>query len=83
MKHEDIFIQIVHETSGKSKAELRRVVEAIKRAEPELRAGFEQEIPDEEAQQLLAGLRKEKPGIAKWLLAGVAAARTQQRAMLN
>ncbi len=70
MKNEDIFIQILHETTGKSPREVRTIVEAMKLHKPELRAGFERHVPNKKARKILLELRREKPGVVRWLLAG-------------
>jgi phage/plasmid-associated DNA primase len=83
MKNEDIFIQILRETTGKPPREVRKIVEAIKLREPELRVGFEKHVSDKKARKILSDLRREKPGILNWLLAGAAQVRVAEDARLN
>lgn len=68
MTKADVFVQILHEVTGKSKEEVRTLLDEATAATG--RAGFDEELTDEEAEQWLADLRKEKAGIMNWLLRG-------------
>lgn len=69
MKRRDVFIQILHEVSGKPKAAVDDILDAFLTTVPGQHK-FDEEISAAEYEQLLNGLRKEKEGIAKWLIDG-------------
>ncbi len=71
MTKADVFVQILHEVTGKSKEEVRTMLDEATEATG--RAGFDDEIDEAEAEQLLADLREEKEGIMNWLLQGAQA----------
>lgn len=73
MKYRDVFIQILSEVSGRSKADLTEMLRLAAEARPEMNAGFDKELSEEEAQSMLAKLRNEKEGIAAWLVQGAMA----------
>lgn len=69
MKNFDVFAQIICEASGKPLEEVKLMTDAIL----ELAGSSEEiykDIPDTEAQTLLAKLRIELPGIQAWLAKG-------------
>lgn len=70
MTRSDIFIQILSEVSGKPKDQVSDLLVAFRKTFPG-KDRFDDELPDQEAQQLLAGLRKEKEGIRAWLNSGL------------
>jgi|GEM_PF-3188123 hypothetical protein len=69
MKQGDIFIQIIHEVTGKPKEFAAEMLEIFKSMIPGP-TKFDEEISDEEAESLLIELRKEKEGIAKFIIDG-------------
>lgn len=70
MTHKEIFIQILHEVSGKPKNELSDLLESIRSVHPG--GKWDNVLSDEESEKLLNDLRKEAPGILRWLIAGAA-----------
>lgn len=68
MTKADVFVQILHEVTGKPKEVVCSLLDEATKATG--RAGFDDELDDAEAEQLLADLRKEKDGIMDWLLRG-------------
>lgn len=68
MTKADVFVQILHEVTGKSKEEVRILLDEATAQTG--RAGFDEELTDAEAEQWLEDLRKEKDGIMNWLLRG-------------
>ena len=77
MTNQQIMIQILHETTGLPKNELRRMMKAIRAALPDNKHKLDQERPTAEAKELLDDLRKEKAGILRWLHEGAAMARLE------
>ena len=69
MKGRDIFCQILSEVTGYSKDQVALMLEVFRRQHPGSDR-FDDEIPEQEAQELLSDLRKEKPGIMNWLIKG-------------
>jgi hypothetical protein len=69
MKRRDVFIQILHEVSGKPKEFIDDILDAFL-----LSSGaatrFDEEISFAEYEATLTGLRKEKEGIKAWLMKG-------------
>ncbi len=68
MTRADIFIQILSEVTGRPKAELASLLAMFRSVYPGGR--WDDVLPDNEAQALLEGLRKEKEGIRAWLAKG-------------
>lgn len=69
MKRGDVIIQILHEVSGKPKEAVAAMLESFKATIPGLHR-FDEEISVEEGERLIVELRKEKDGIAKWIIDG-------------
>lgn len=69
MTKADVFVQILSEVSGKPKELVGDLLTAFRKTFPG-QDRFDDELPDAEASQLLAGLRKEKEGIRAWLNSG-------------
>ena len=68
MTNADVFVQVLHEVTGKPILEVRKLLDmAIERTGP---ARFFEEIPDDEAEKLMESLRAEKEGILAWLVEG-------------
>ena len=68
MTRTEIFTQILTEVSGKSRQEVSEMLVALRQANP---AGkWDEEIPDDETEKLLAELRAEAPEILSWLVDG-------------
>ena len=63
MTYADVFIQILHEVTGKSKQELSAAIKIIKTVEP---GRLDEKLSDEKAKTLLSSLRQEKEGILAW-----------------
>ncbi len=70
MTYQDVFIQILSEVSGKPKAELTDLLESFKKIHPG--GKWDRYLSETEGEKLLNDLRKEKAGIAKWLVEGAA-----------
>ena len=68
MTKKDIFIQIISEVSGKSIDLVTELINLV--ADKKLKLNWNNELPDEEADELLEALRKEKAGILNWLVQG-------------
>ena len=69
MKRSEIFVRILHEATGRPVAELSSMLEAFRSGYGN-EDGFDQELSDTEAANLLAALRREKAGIVAWLVRG-------------
>ncbi len=69
MTRGDVFLQILHEVSGKPKEFLSDILEAFKSAVPGQHK-FDEEMSDADGEKLLAQLRMEKEGIRQWLIKG-------------
>lgn len=69
MKRRDVFIQILHEVSGRPKDSIEGVLDAflMKSGAPHM---FNEEIAEAEYESLLENMRKEKDGINDWLMRG-------------
>ncbi len=67
MKRRDVFIQILHEVSGRPKADIEKDMPLFVKPDP----GLDAEISDAEYEQLLNKMRGEKEGIAKWGIIGL------------
>jgi hypothetical protein len=65
MTNRDVMIQILTEVSGKSKEYVTEVVSIVP-----YRKSFDSELPNDEANELLEKLRREKAGIMNWLIEG-------------
>jgi hypothetical protein len=78
MTNRKIIIQILHETTGVPKNELRRIIKAIYSTLPDNKHRLDQERPATEAKDLLDVLRKEKALILRWLHEGAAMARLER-----
>jgi hypothetical protein len=70
MTNQGVLIQIFHEVTGRSKKEVRLIVEALRFALPELGQGFDKELTPPETKDLLKRLRGEKEGILARLVRG-------------
>ena len=68
MKRRDVFIQILHEVSGKPKEFIGDALNMFWKIHPMPK--MEEEISDTEYQQELDGMRKEKEGIKHWIMSG-------------
>jgi len=68
MKNSDIYKTILSEASGRPLEEIDKMFEAFTKSFGTF--NFDKELPEEEAQKLLAQLRKELPGISAWLIEG-------------
>lgn len=69
MKRRDVFIQILHEVSGRPKAFIETILDSFLAAIPS-KNNFDEKISDAEYEDMLNGLRKEKEGILAWLIRG-------------
>jgi hypothetical protein len=69
LKRKTVFIQILHEVSGRPKETIEGMLDAFL-ATISVPHKFNEEISIEEYEQLLNGLRKEKEGIRQWLMKG-------------
>ena len=69
MTRKDIFIKIISELTKQPESYISGRVDLIRGAMP---GGdrFDDELSDNEAQNLLAGLRKDKSGVLTWLMQG-------------
>ena len=65
MTYEEIFIQIISEVSGKPKQEISNLLSAFQQTHPGDK--WDKIIPEHKADKLCNDLRKETPGILKWL----------------
>lgn len=71
MTRRDVFIQIMHEVSGKPKDFIKEIFDASLLLAPNSgQRKADEEISIEEYEQLLNELRKEKEGIRRWLIKG-------------
>lgn len=68
MTREDIFIQIISEVSGKTKQEIKELLNISNEAHPGDK--WNEQIPDKEAEELIVKLRNEGSGILAWLVRG-------------
>lgn len=68
-KRREVFIQILHEVSGKPKEFIDDLLNAFL-VSTGAKHKFNEEISDEEYETLLKGLREEKEGINAWLIKG-------------
>lgn len=68
MKRRDVFIQILHEVSGKPKDFISDALNIFFKIHPAPK--MDEEISDAEYQQTLEGMRKEEEGIKDWLMRG-------------
>jgi hypothetical protein len=71
MTREEIFIQIISEVSGKEKQEIKELLNQFNEAHPG--GKWDEQIPDKEAEVLIASLRSEGSGILAWLVRGAMA----------
>jgi phage/plasmid-associated DNA primase len=69
MTRADIMAQILSEVTGKPKDQVTNLLERFKEIFSDT-FKFDEELSDEEAEQTLQKLRKEKSGILNWLLEG-------------
>lgn len=69
MKRRDVFIQILHEVSGKPKDFINDTLDAFLTASGSAHR-YDEEISAAEYETLLNGMRKEKEGIRAWLMKG-------------
>ncbi len=68
MKRIDILTKALAEATGKPEAEVRRMIAMFNHSWPS--PGLLEDVPDDQAEELLARLRSEKEGILKWLRQG-------------
>jgi hypothetical protein len=66
MKHKDVLFTVLSEVTGKPIEQIRDSFPAAL-STPKMK----EELTDDEANQLLDGLRKEKSGILNWALTGL------------
>jgi len=66
----DVLVRTVSEVTGRSEDYVRMVALTTFEVAGTDTSKLMQEIPDEEAERLLSGFRKEKAGILNWLLEG-------------
>ncbi len=69
MTFRDIFCQILSEVTGRPKIYMAELLDVFFLLHP-VPNRFDEEIPEEQAQEMLSDLRKEKPGIMNWLIEG-------------
>lgn len=69
MKRRDVFIQILHEVSNKPKAEIEKMLDDWLKANPGPNK-LDEEMSAVEYERVIGGLRKQKEGIARWLMSG-------------
>jgi hypothetical protein len=69
MTNGEIFTQILHEVTGRPKAEVATLINHMKDRFPG-KTRFDEELSPNESEQLLAALRQEKAGILNWVLEG-------------
>jgi hypothetical protein len=69
MKRRDVFIQILHEVSGKPKSFIEGLLDSFITATG-VSNRFDEDITEVEYKTLLEGMRKEKEGIKAWLIQG-------------
>ncbi len=70
MTYKEIFIQILSEVSGKPKKELSDLLTIIRSTHPG--GKWDNVLSQKESDDLLNKLRKEAPGILRWLYEGAA-----------
>lgn len=66
----DIFAQIISEASGKPLEQIRQLSEIIFKITGAPSDKLHHGLPDNEANELLAKLRMELPGVRRWLIEG-------------
>lgn len=69
MTYADVFTQILHEVTGKPKKQVFELIDVVKTLHPD-KHNFDKELSDQQAEELLNNLRKEKEGILAWLVKG-------------
>ena len=69
MTNRDVFTQILSEASGRPLDEVKDLVDKLVRSMGS-RHHLDEEISDDEAQAQLTQLRRELPGIRRWLVQG-------------
>jgi hypothetical protein len=70
MTNQGVLIQILHEVTGRSKKEVRLIVEVLRFTLSDRGQRFDEELTPTEAEDLLTQLRAEKDGILSWLVSG-------------
>ncbi len=70
MTNRDIFVQILHEASGKPSDFVSDMAESFFASLPPGSTKIDDEISDTTASELLASLRTQLPGIRQWLIEG-------------
>lgn len=81
MRYQDIFIQILFEVSGTPKDELASLLAAFRKTHPGDK--WDQELSEQQANELLAKLRKEGPGITRWLHEGATLVKQHESGSVN
>lgn len=69
MTYRDVMILILCEASGKPAAEIRQYTEDVFKNIP-VKTKIDDIVPDDKAQELLASLRNNLPGVRRWLVEG-------------
>jgi len=64
----EVFTQVILEVSGKTEQDMEASLAAFRKTVP--KGKWDTELPDDEAQKLLADLGKESSGILAWLVRG-------------
>jgi hypothetical protein len=81
MTNAEILLTVFSEATGRPRSAFEPALAATRAAFPH--HGLDDELPDDVAQALLAGLRKEKQGILNWLAEGAMIARRSRWARRN
>jgi hypothetical protein len=69
MTRSDAFMKVLSEIAKEHKEEVMELLTTFQSDIPSL-SKFDKELPDDEAEQLLSGFRKDKDEIRIWLLQG-------------
>lgn len=70
MKRRDIMIKILAEVTGRAERDVAELMDVLYAAKPKAAAALEEELPDDEAEKLMARMRAEGPGILARLMQG-------------
>lgn len=75
MTYGDIFIRVLADATGKPESEVRSIMEVILGLPEFGGAGMRREIPDAEAERIIADIGRDTEGTRRWLREGAIEAR--------